>query len=104
MDAIERKVASLTALNGVLRSENADLRQRLAEADNGRGEEDEELADLQAEFATRIGQADKQLAELRVRPPCFAPQATAALVLPWQHCAPRSATGVVLRRCLMQAA
>jgi regulator of replication initiation timing len=66
MDAIERKVASLTALNGVLRGENEELRQRLAELEESKEDEGSDVADLQAEFAKRIGQADKQLAELRV--------------------------------------
>jgi regulator of replication initiation timing len=66
MDAIERKVASLTAINGVLRGENEELRQRVAELEDRSNDDDTDLADLQAEFAKRIGQADKQLADLRV--------------------------------------
>jgi regulator of replication initiation timing len=75
---LEAKIASLTAVNSALLVENEDIRQQLmealaeaelAEGNGGGGSGDgsaEELAELHEEFARRLGQADRQLAELRV--------------------------------------
>jgi regulator of replication initiation timing len=61
----ERKLATLTAMNSALESENEELREQLAEAAGNDAEE--ELAELQEEFGRRLGQADKTIASLRVR-------------------------------------
>lgn len=59
----ERQLATLTAMNSALQSENEELR-ALGESAN---DAEEELAELQEEFGRRLGQADKSIADLRVR-------------------------------------
>lgn len=67
MEQLERKLASLSAMNSALRAENEHLRQRVEELEYEKDSDDEQMVnELQAEFARRIGQADKQMAELRV--------------------------------------
>jgi regulator of replication initiation timing len=67
MEQLERKLASLSAINSALHAENENLRQRVEEMEYEKDSDDEQMVcELQAEFARRIGQADKQMAELRV--------------------------------------
>lgn len=66
---MEHKIAALTALNSALTVENEDLRSQLEnfldEADGQSTAAD--LNELQEEFAKRLGAADRNVAELRVR-------------------------------------
>lgn len=68
---MERKLATLTAMNSALESENEELRERLADQSGNEAEED--LAELQEEFERRLGRADKSIADLRVRAACGHP-------------------------------
>jgi hypothetical protein len=70
MEQMQKKLASLAAVNSALHSENESLRQRVEELEDEKDSEEEEVSELQGEFARRIGQADKQIAELRVRVGC----------------------------------
>ena len=66
---MERKIAALTALNSALTVENEDLRSQLENLlDEADGESTAaDLKELQEEFAKRLGAADRNVAELRVR-------------------------------------
>lgn len=68
MEQLERKLASLSAVNSALRSENEQLMQRVEELEDSKDSDDErELDELQAEFAERIAKSDRQLAAAKVR-------------------------------------
>jgi len=67
MKQYEGKLATLTAINGVLQSENDKLKQELEQARNPTTDAEEELAELKEEFAERLGEADAQVAKLKVR-------------------------------------
>jgi hypothetical protein len=66
---MERTLAALTAMNSALTVENEDLRAQLeAQLDGADGESSAaDLKELQEEFAKRLGSADRNVAELRVR-------------------------------------
>ena len=67
MEHLERKLASLSAVNSALRAENEELRQRLEEFEDEKDSDNEqELSEMQAEFAERIARFDKQLAAAKV--------------------------------------
>jgi regulator of replication initiation timing len=63
---LQKKLASLSAVNSALHSENEELRQRVEELEDAQDSDNEERSELQGEFQRRLGQADKQLADLRV--------------------------------------
>lgn len=63
----EGKLATLTAINSALKSENDTLRQQLDEAAAPRSNAEEELLELKAEFTTRLGQHEKKIQGLKVR-------------------------------------
>ena len=66
---MERKIAALTALNSALTVENEDLRSQLENLlDEADGESTAaDLKELREEFAKRLGAADRNVSELRVR-------------------------------------
>mmetsp|Transcript_18990 Transcript_18990/g.52955 ORF Transcript_18990/g.52955 Transcript_18990/m.52955 type:complete len:620 (+) Transcript_18990:307-2166(+) len=61
----EGKLATLTAINGMLQSENDKLREDLEIAQNPTTDAEEELAELKEEFAERLGEADAQVAKYK---------------------------------------
>jgi regulator of replication initiation timing len=66
---MERKIAALTAMNSALTVENEDLRSQLeAHLDGATGDTSAaDLKELQEEFSKRLGTADRNVSELRVR-------------------------------------
>ena len=63
----ERKLATLTAMNSVLQSENESLRDSRSNGASDQAQDiEDEMADLQDEFARRLGQADKNITDLKV--------------------------------------
>lgn len=78
---MERKLAALTAINSALTVENEDLRAQLEAQLGGQDGESAaaDLKELQEEFAKRLGTADRNVAELRVRGSCMG---TAAVPCP----------------------
>lgn len=61
----EGKLATLTAINGVLQLENDKLKEELEEARHPTTDAEEELAELKEEFADRLGEADAQVAKYK---------------------------------------
>ena len=62
----EGKLATLTAINSALKSENDTLRQQLDEATAPQSNAEEELLELKAEFTKRLGQHEKKIQGLKV--------------------------------------
>ncbi|GAB4819793.1 hypothetical protein N2152v2_006839 [Parachlorella kessleri] len=63
--SFEGKLATLTAINSALQTENDKLRKQLAEAEAPKTKGDAEVAELKEEFARRLGAADRQIAQLQ---------------------------------------
>lgn len=74
----EGKLATLTIINGALQTENEELRERIAAADEPTSNAEEELQDLKEEFTRRLGAAQKTISDLKA---CSFPSTPLLLVV-----------------------